>query len=181
MSIKIEIEAANGADARQQMLDLLGINLGNSASPVVKQTKDEIDAKVHEMATAVKEHYEDTQRLEALRNEEKPEQTPRKRRTRAEIEAANTGVEEPPAAETNAQPAEEETEKKPAEEEIGSSVTAEDLTKKAVELGRAGHRDKVLAVLADQFGGATIAKKDGKPTLAVEQYQAVMDAFNAIG
>ncbi|MFA6087431.1 hypothetical protein [Mucilaginibacter sp.] len=191
--ITINFGATTGADLRKEMLDLLGITVGN---PAVKQTKEEIDAKVHETAVLLKEAYDDTQRLEASRTEAtkgeeapKPEQPTRKRRSKAEIEAeaalaanteaeaalaANTGTEEPPASTEN-------VETPAAEEQTGeATITAEDLTKKCVELGRGGKRDAVLAVFESQFGGATISKKDGKPQLTAEQYPAVMEALNAI-
>lgn len=181
MSINITIEAANGADARQQMLDLLGIKTG---SPALVATINSEDLKVALDRTtksmeAVIVPLSQTDEAASTEEAPKPEQTTRKRRSKAEIEAEalakNTGTEEPPASEATV---EEETAPEEAKE---VAITAEDLTKKAVELGRNGHRDKLMAVLETEFGGATISKKDGKPQLTPEQYPAVMEAFNAIG
>jgi hypothetical protein len=176
--ITINFEAATGADLRKEMLDLLGISGTNTLSisgadiARIGQDKSVITTIEGGVVTDIKE-VEETP---------KPETTTRKRRSKAEIEAealaANTGSEEPPASTENVETPVEET--PVAEEAGGVAVTAEDLTKKCVELGRNGKRDLVLAVFEGQFGGATISKKDGKPQLTAEQYPAVMEALNAI-
>lgn len=178
--IEIKIEAANGADARQQMLDLLGIN--GQLTATVKGSDLVAAQPLAELAKTGIEAQNSTVE-ETKPTEEAPK---KKRRTQAEInaerealEAASKAGEEQPAGE---EAAGTDNEPDTSQEPAGPvAVTAEDLTKKAVELGRAGKRDAVLKTLEEQFGGATIAKKDGKPQLAPEQYQAVMDAFNAIG
>jgi len=195
MSIKIEFEAANGADLRKEMLDLLGIS--GTAATVIERAdvlmKPNLDFVFPE---EVQENMKKAQELDAKLNavaaqEEapKPEQTTRKRRTKAEIEAeaaltANTGTEEPPAAAENTKAVSEDDGITPIlddeKTDVVPAVTAEDLTKKCVELGRAGKRDAVLGVFESQFGGATISKKDGKPQLTADQYSAVMDALNAL-
>jgi hypothetical protein len=176
--IKIEFEAATGADLRKEMLDLLGIGAINEP-----RKEQFINQEIFDQIASQKE--------EASTPEEAPktEPTTRTRRSKAQIAAeeaalaANTGSEEPPASTENvavedSSASTENVEETPAVEE--TKVTAEDLTNKAVELGRNGKRDEVFAVLAEKFGGATIAKKDGKPQLTPEQYPAVMEAFNAI-
>lgn len=174
--IKIEFEAATGADLRKEMLDLLGLTGGEIVHKhIIEGHGLELEGNVEETTEA-----SSTEQPKVVETS-KPEQATRKRRSKAEIEAeaaalaANTGSEEPPASTENATTPEET----PAAEDE-AAVTAEDLTKKCVELGREGKRDAVLAVFETQFGGATISKKDGKPQLTADQYPAVMEALNAI-
>lgn len=176
--ITINFEAATGADLRKEMLDLLGIGQGFIGVDISRAGQDKsVIATVEDgVVIGIKETE-----TPAAEETPKPEQPTRTRRSKAQIEAeakalaANTGAEEPPASTENV-PAPEET----AEEQGEAAITAEDLTKKCVELGRDGKRDAVLAVFETQFGGATISKKDGKPQLTAEQYPAVMEALNAI-
>lgn len=111
MSIKIEIEAANGADARQQMLDLLGVTGTTVVQlPVVFEKKATEGATIVPLVNNVEPAKEET-----VNDEPKPEQNKRSRRTKAEIEAekaaleANTGSEEPPASTENTAPVEEQS------------------------------------------------------------------------
>ena len=112
----------------------------------------------------------------------KPEQPTRKRRSQAEIKAESS-EQTPPTDTVQEEPAKEEVPAtdEPVKDETSTAVTAEDLTKKCVELGRAGKRDAVLAMFEEKFDGATISKKDGKPQLTADQYEAVMAELNAIG
>lgn len=185
--IKIEFEAATGADLRKEMLDLLGIGQGFIGIDVARtgQAKSVIATVEDGVVTKL----EDVSPVETTKAEEapKPEQPIRKRRSKAEIEAgalaANTGTEEPPASTENVDtPAEDNDQAQTLAQDNAeqNAITAEDLTKKCVELGRGGKRDAVLAIFESQFGGATISKKDGKPQLTADQYPAVMEALNAI-
>ena len=185
MSIKIEFEAATGADLRKEMLDLLGIGQGFIGIDVARTGQDKSVIATVEDGVVTK--VEDVSPVETTKAEEapKPEQSTRKRRSKAEIEAeaalaASTGTEEPPASTGNATPEDDGITPIEGQDDTVSTITAEDLTKKCVELGRGGKRDAVLAVFESQFGGATISKKDGKPQLTADQYPAVMEALNAI-
>lgn len=180
MSIKIEFEAATGADLRKEMLDLLGIGQGFIGVDISRAGQDKsVIATVEDgVVTDVKEVE-----TPAADETPKPDQPTRTRRSKAQIEAetkalaANTGTEEPPASTENVEVS-DTTEALAQDNVEQNGVTAEDLTKKCVELGREGKRNGVIKLFETQFGGATISKKDGKPQLTAEQYPAVMEALN---
>ena len=178
--IEIKFEGATGAEIRKEMMNLLGLNnyfVGIDPAVPGQDKSTEVTTE-NGVVTDVKIKEEI-----APDETPKPEQTTRKRRTAAEVKAAETVKEETPADTVKEEaPAEEvKPEEAPATDAEPAAVTAEDLTRKCVELGRAGKREDVLNVLETSFGGATIAKKDGKPQLTVDQYEAVMEALNAIG
>lgn len=210
MNINITIEGVDGKDARQQLLNFLGAGQeglilpppeGWSQALTERLNKTDIDpivvqGKPYEEPKVNSPEYLAAQ-SEITEKQPAEEQPKKKRRTQAEIAAEREALEhqsktgltstddnEPDTSQEPAGPVspEETTVEEPVKaDEPASAITAEDLTKKAVELGRAGKRDEVLKTLEEKFGGATIAKKDGKPQLQPEQYQAVMDAFNGIG
>lgn len=188
MSINITIEAANGADARQQMLDLLGVKTGSPALVTTINSEDlkvALDRTTKSMEAVIVPLLQ-TEENASAEDAPKPEQTTRKRRSKAEIEAEalakNTGSEEPPASEATVDDTgmAESLEQDNAEQNTEPEITQESLTRMAVAIGRCGGRDLTLKLLKDEFNEATISKKDGKPTLTVEEYPAVVAGMQKI-
>lgn len=141
--IQITIDCVNGAQARKELLDLL---TGNGALAVT------IDQPIITL--------ENDRKISEPKTEETAEQKPaeenvpvKKRRTKAEIEAANSIDKEPEVMgdEPNDQA---ETMLQDNKDQV-STVTAQDLQKKAVELGRVGKRELCKAVLL-KFGAEAI-------------------------
>lgn len=147
--IKIEIECATGAEARQQLVDLLygeqsAINtLKNEpkiseAKMAVLQDEKPVDEKIAEDAKALEENYDAPKSQVDIDK--------KKRRTKAEIEA------EKKVAEFNNAPAEEGMIPEGGDIQMEeAAIDVKVLQNKAVELGRVGKRELVKAVLA-KFG-----------------------------
>lgn len=167
------MEFATGKEARQALEDLLGLTSQSSAILVANPAQVQ---NWGEAAEAIKEAYDDQNRVEALRTEA-PKTT---RRTKAQIEAEKLAAEkanETPAAETAPEESKPE-ETKPEETNPETTVTKEDLQKKAVELGRVGKKELCRAVL-QKHGADSISTADKNP-LKVELYATVLNEFNKL-
>jgi hypothetical protein len=158
MNIEIKFEGTTGAEARIELMALLGLS---SKPTEVKQTKEEFEEKIHETAVALKENYEDTQRLEATREKGK-------RRTKAEIAADEAAkAQETPAQETPAQ----ET---PAQETPTASFPElVDLQRACAIIVRAGYKQKGIDIIKNT------GKADTSKDVAPELRQACIDELNA--
>lgn len=156
--IKIEINAETGTEARNALLELLGLTgqsqvIANIASPgliIVDDPKPEVTGEQAKEFVA---------------------EISKKRRTKAEIEA-----EKEIKAPEETKPTEET--KAPEENTDAATVTVDDLKKKAVELGRVGKRELCRAVL-QKFDAESISTPDKTP-LKPEHYSAVLDEFNKL-
>lgn len=166
--IKIEIDAATGAEARLELLNLLGVS-GTLTLPV-KQTKEEFEEKIHETAVALKENYEDTQRLEATREKGK-------RRTKAEIEADKKAA-EPDTSQAPEGPVDAEQAAKDKEAiETGTALadtvteypTLQDLQRECAILVRGGFKQQGIDIIKN-IGGADTSKE-----VAEDKRQACID------
>lgn len=147
--ITITVNSENGADARKELMELLGLvnagtltaTIGGSKDPAILLVTERPDTiigdGVHSAAELVQEHPA-------------AEEPKKKRRTKAEIEAetlaANTGTEEPPASE--AEVVKEETVEFPA---------LVDLQRVCAILVRAGYKDKGIELIKT-IGGADSSK-----------------------
>lgn len=168
--IKIEINAENGADARKELIDLLGlVNVGTLTAtlggndPAISLVTERLKKDV---TIGDGEHT-----FEELKKEEAVEPEKKKRRTKAEIEAdkANTGSEEPPATEVK-----QET----PDYENSNDVTIKvpelkDLQRVCAILVRAGYKQNGIDFIKN-VGGAesSVEVPEGKR-------QAVIDAMTA--
>lgn len=158
--IKIELEFATGAEARQALTELLG-------TTTVKAE----DLKIRIGDEKPAENFE-APKMEV----EKPaeENVTKKRRTRAEIEAEKAAGQQIVEEATGVS----EIKSEPEENKV-SAVTKEMLQEKAVNLIRNSKKEKVVEVLKS-FGADSIAQADKNP-LKVEDYTTVMDELNKIG
>lgn len=168
--IKIEIDAATGAEARLELLNLLGVS-GILTAPV-KQTKEEFEEKIHETAVALKENYEDTQRLEATREKGK-------RRTKAEIEAEKKTA-EPDTSQAPEGPVDAEQAAKDKEAiETGAALadtvteypTLQDLQRICAILVRAGYKQQGIDFIKN------VGNADTSKDVAEDKRQACIDAM----
>lgn len=129
--IKIKIDAASGAEARAELLNLLG--LFEDTQPVIKQ----------EFIYSYEKKDEPGENTEIVVTEKQPdvEEPKKKRRTKAEMEAdalkANTGTEEPPASEENVSDG-----GGVQMEQVVEVPTLQDLQRICAILVRAGYREK---------------------------------------
>lgn len=163
--IKIELQFETGAEARQALTELFG----NNITGIVKFEDFPIkDEKIAE-------------NFETPKTEEKAAETPtRKRQTKADKEAEKTSTtvvsgNEPEGTVTN------HTDNAITQEQdnkAANAVTKEMLQAKAVELIRGGKKDQVTATIKS-FDADSISQPDKKP-VKVEDYAALMDAFNKI-
>lgn len=179
--IEIKIEAASGAEARAELLALLtGGEL--SVKTEFKQTKEEFEQKIHETAVALKENYEDTQRLEATREKGK-------RRTKAEIaadEAAKAQEETPvdnepdtsqaPPGPVDAEQAALDAEALKKGEEAKEVPTLQDLQRECAILVRAGYKEDGVKFIKT-IGGAENSKEvpDEKRAAVIEAMAAFIE------
>lgn len=167
--IKIEINAESGSEARGALLELLGLTgqsqvITNIASPgmiIIDDPKPEVTTE------QAKEFIVETIK---------------KRRTKAEIEAERLAAENTnaiPDGGDNAPEQQNTVVKETAQETTdATTVTVDDLKKKAVELGRVGKRELCRAVL-QKFDAESISTPDKTP-LKPEHYAAVLDEFNKL-
>lgn len=137
--INITINAESGAQARQELIDLLGeFSINTLKNDQKFSGLETVNAEAKKSTMIIVDDplpNADQEKAEAL-----VETATKKRRTKAEIEA------EKKATEFNNAPAEEET----IPEET-KDIDVKVLQNKAVELGRVGKRELVKAVLA-KFG-----------------------------
>lgn len=168
--IKIEINAETGSEARNALLELLGLTgqsqvITNIASPgmiIVNDPKPEATTEQAKEFVA---------------------EMSKKRRTKVEIEAEKLALENANAIPDGGDKAPEETKpteetKTPEDTTDVTTVTVDDLKKKAVELGRVGKRELCRAVL-QKFDAESISTPDKTP-LKPEHYAAVLDEFNKL-
>lgn len=163
MSIKIEIEAASGADARNQLLALLG-------QGVLHLQVDNPNVEGAAISEA-------PQTQESPAPEEK-----KKRKTKAELEAEKQAATlQPGVVETSQIEPEKslEPETPAANTDKEDAVTVEMVQQKAIELGRVGKRELCRGVL-QTFGAESISAKGSDKPLKPEDYAAVLEAFNAL-
>lgn len=165
MKIIIELEGT-GAEARQQLLDLLGQTDGPYE---ILQEKPKLEI-VKDEAINTQENPEKISEKEKNFGVTKETRT---RRTKAQIEAEAKAAENKVDLEEETIP---ESEEIPAAEAATSTVKIEDLQKKAVELGRAGKRDACKTVLV-KYGAESLTKD--KP-LAPEHFEAVLAEFEKL-
>ncbi len=161
--IQINLQFETGAEARKALEELLGGSLTISPEIAIK------DEKTAENFEASKTETQEIQKPAE-------ESTGKKRRTKAEIEAASKSALE--EAEKQGEAEGNIVDAKPEEETKASSVTKEMLQAKAVELIRGGKKDQVTATIKS-FDADSISQPDKKP-VKVEDYAALMDAFNKI-
>lgn len=158
MSIVITVNAENGADARKELIDLLGL----SAQPLTAT----ISSKDLQFTIDRKQSEEPVQEIEVTPEQPAPEEK-KKRRTKAEIEAdkANTGSEEPPATEVTPEP---EVETPAAEVTFPDLPT---LQRACAVLVRAGYKEDGIR-LVKTVGGA-----DSSKDVPEEKRQELIDAL----
>lgn len=162
--IKIEINAETGSEARGALLELLGLT-GQSqvittsrSNVVVEETEIQLPPATEELPNPA-------------------EQPKTKRRTKAEIEAEKNAIESGQQKVQEMVETQQAAEAKAPEETTdATTVTVDDLKKKAVELGRVGKRELCRAVL-QKYDAESISTPDKTP-LKPEYYAAVLDEFN---
>lgn len=162
--IKIEIDAETGQEARNALLELLGLTGQTTISfaDFPKHTRIVDDPKPEATTEQAKEFV-----VETLK----------KRRTKAEIEAEKLAAENANAIPDGGDNAPEQ-QNTIVKELDAATVTVDDLKKKAVELGRVGKRELCRAVL-QKFDAESISTPDKTP-LKPEHYAAVLDEFNKL-
>jgi hypothetical protein len=168
--IKIEINAENGADARKELIDLLGLSTQTTwigVDPAVPGKDFSVKTTIEAGGVTNVERIEETAEQPAA--EEK-----KKRRTKAEIEAekaalaANTGSEEPPAsAETTSAPVEEK-----AAEPSHPDLPA--LQRICAIMVRAGYKADAVKIIE------TVGKAPSSADVLAENRQAVIDALTEL-
>lgn len=168
--IKLKLEFATGEECRNALVALLGGDLSVIEQKPQIAIKDE---KIAENFSAPK--------MEVVEDEKPAEvsASTKKRRTKAEIEAANA---ENTAARSEVDETVEQkdiqTDAAPKEEAKESAVTATMLQEKAVNLIRNGKKELVVAIIK-KFGGDSISQADKNP-LKPEVYAEVMDELNKL-
>lgn len=170
--IKIELEFATGAEARQALMDLIGGNINTIAfktEPAIENEK-------------IAENFE-APKMEVLKDEIPGENSaPKKRRTRAEIEAE--GLKKLNAALDPADPEVKDIQddginaETDHAKEASKAITADMLKEKAVELIRNNKKPKVIA-LVKSFGADSVATADKNP-IKPEDYVRFMDELNKL-
>lgn len=165
MSIVITVNAENGADARKELIDLLGFGLTPiTVSPVTIKGTDLIIEHKSEKVDA------DGQTPFVEQTTEQPAEEKKKRRTKAEIEAekaalaANTGSEEPPASADTA----EEKSTEPSHPDLPA------LQRVCAILVRAGYKADAVKVITD------VGKAPSSADVLPENRQAVIDALTEL-
>lgn len=163
--IKIEINAETGSEARNALLELLGLTgqsqvITNIASPGMIIVDD---PKLEATTEQAKEFVAEISK---------------KRRTKAEIEAEKLALENANSIPDGGDTAPEQQNTPAPETTDASTITVDDLKKKAVDLGRVGKRELCRAVL-QKFDAESISTPDKTP-LKPEHYAAVLDEFNKL-
>lgn len=168
--LKLKIEAANGAEMREQLEALLGV-YGGSKELVEYQPKQDVTITV---VPPVKEEAEPEEVIEEVKTKRTRKSKKDEEVKFTEAEKTNTksdGQVKFTVAGSEEETAEEETaEEETTEEETTSSVTKEQLIQEVVNASRKGQRDAVQKLLADFGAERTTALKP-------EQYQ---DFYNKI-
>lgn len=174
--IKIEINAENGADARKELIDLLGLNGELKAYIGGTDLKVTTERLAHSVAMVLPDGdklAENAVITEVLTGDQ-PAEEKKKRRTKAEIEAekaalaANTGSEEPPAsAETTAAPVEEKS-VEPTYPELPA------LQRVCAVMVRAGYKADAIKIIE------TVGKAASSADVLPENRQAVIDALTEL-
>lgn len=173
--IKIEINAENGADARKELIDLLGLN--NSGNLKATLNSQDLQLVLNRTVSSA-ENQQPSQAEETT--EQTPEPEKKKRRTKAEIEAeaakANTGSEEPPATEVEKSKNifERKLEEIKTPEPTAEFPTLRDVQILSGTLVRAGYKDKAIELVK------TVGKAESTPAVAEENRQALIDAFKQL-
>lgn len=160
--IKIEINAENGAGARKELIDLLGLS-GNQAVTI---SGADLSVQIERTTDTIIGDGEKTT-AELIQEQPAAEEPKKKRRTKAEIEAealaANTGTEEPPATEVTPEP-----------ETAAAEATFPDLPslqRACAILVRAGYKEDGIR-LVKTIGGADSSKE-----VPEEKRQVLIDAL----
>lgn len=160
--IKIELEFATGAEARQALTQLLGGTTMSADTAAALNRSAIRDEQIAENFEAPK--------IEILKDEKPAEETTtKKRRTKAEIEAEKAAQSEPTIEQAN---------EGESEQPKVSTVTKEMLQEKAVSLIRNGKKEQVTATIKS-FGADSISQVDKNP-VKLEDYPALLDKLNEI-
>lgn len=159
--INITIDCATGAEVREHLLAILGLTGQSPVITTIPQPGMIIvdDPKPEATGEAAKEFVAETVK---------------KRRSKAEIEADKATVVIENIQETVEEQLKPTVDETPAE----TTVTKEDLQKKAVELGRVGKKELCRAVL-QKHGADSISTADKNP-LKLELYATVLEEFNKL-
>lgn len=176
--INITINAETGAEARGALLELLGLAGQLTACVDFTQLKEQ-NAEVQKTFMQVAAIDPGIIIGNGIHNgSELVETAVKKRRSKAEIEAEKNAIDngqEKVQEMVEAQTAAETKTEEPAAE---TTVTKEDLQKKAVELGRVGKKELCRAVL-QKYGADSISTADKNP-LKLELYATVLEEFNKL-
>lgn len=179
MSIVITVNAENGADARKELIELLGLSSGELHASVrgtdlqisLDRTKGIINEAEKRGLTVVDGG---SSAIEVIQEEQPAAEEKKKRRTKAEIEAekaalaANTGSEEPPAsAETTAAPVEEKS-AEPSHPDLPA------LQRVCAIMVRAGYKADAVKIIE------TVGKAPSSADVLPENRQAVIDALTEL-
>lgn len=162
--INITIDCATGAEAREQIMALLGATSGPFEQIAIRYEK-------------IAENFE-SPKMEVV----KDENSGKKRRTKAEIEAE--GLKKLNAALDPADPEVKDIQddginpETAPEKEASKAITADMLKEKAVELIRNNKKPEVTA-LVKSFGADSVATVDKNP-IKPEDYVRFMDELNKL-
>lgn len=167
--IKIELEFPTGAEARQALTELLGGNINPTIRFQDLPIKDE----------KIAENFE-APKMEVLKDEIPGENSaPKKRRTRAEIEAEAIKKEVTQIAPGGPAPDRiTDIQDDGINTEASKAITADMLKEKAVELIRNNKKPEVTA-LVKSFGADSVATADKNP-IKPEDYVRFMDELNKL-
>lgn len=166
--IKIELEFATGAEARQALTELLG-------GTVVTMQKPEISIKEEKIA----ENFQEP-KTENVNSEKPAEEIPatKKRKVAGKNLSEDKLAEKPADIQDHQEGGDNETEQTNVPEKNVSAVTAVMLQNKALDLIRGGKKELVVAIIK-KFGGDSISQADKNP-LKEEVYSDVMDELNKL-
>lgn len=166
--INITIDCATGAEARQQLMALLGATDGPFEQISIRDEK-------------IAENFEPP-KMEVLKDEIQGENSaPKKRRTKAEIaaDAIAPAVGEALGGEVDIQSDNDVAETQAQDnKEASKAITADMLKEKAVELIRNNKKPEVTA-LVKSFGADSVATADKNP-IKPEDYVRFMDELNKL-
>lgn len=175
--IKIEIEAANGAEAREQLMALLGNSTKNLTTTF---SNDDRQFALHGHKPIEEKQEEQSVEIKDLSTEAVAEgikEVTKKRRTKAEIEADNAAKATPAETPAAKEPANEEKSEVPATEEQVNKPSVEaqckELQTYAVTLARSGKREAGQKILA-KYGAKSFTAAE---PLAVKDYEAALVDF----
>lgn len=179
---KVKFEAATGAELRQQMMDFLGLNGGQTISTVIKGSDISLLLDRSAESRIADDKVENTQETIQVT----PETSTKKRRTKAEIEAEKNAAANQNQEDQSDQPAVEtetivdvvaenvaETPKVEGKKSEGNSeITRPFLTEIVLAKGREGKKPAMLKLFAGfvQADGTTAVT--GLPTLDAKDYEA---------